>query len=61
MRRYEVCETTDAFEKPYAIWDNTKNNYYASDGIIQTFEHKKSADRYQKMLSEKKDYKRSQK
>ncbi|MDE7308800.1 MAG: hypothetical protein K2N61_09120 [Lachnospiraceae bacterium] len=58
MRRYEVCETTDAFEEPYAIWDNQKDGYYVLDGLIQTFVSRKAADRYQRQLSGEKDCRR---
>lgn len=60
MKRYKVCETTDAFEEPYAIWDNQEDRYYVLEGMVQTFISRRAADRYRKLLSGKKDDKAGQ-
>ena len=42
---FTVAETTDAFENPYAIWDNRKKEYFIDpDGTIPTFESRKEAE-----------------
>lgn len=41
--RYEVTETSDAFETPYAVWDNVTQDYYVEDSWIPTFETKEEA------------------
>lgn len=46
MERYMICETTDAFEEPYAIWDNIKEEYFSVDGVVQTFISRQLADEY---------------
>jgi len=41
--RYEVTETSDVFETPYAVWDNVTQDYYVEDSWIPTFETKEEA------------------
>ena len=42
---FTVAETTDAFEDPYAIWDNRKREYFIDqDGTIPTFKSRKEAE-----------------
>lgn len=37
--RFSVTETSDAFEEPFAVWDNEKEDYHVSeDGTVPTFE-----------------------
>lgn len=44
---YAVTETTDAFEEPYAIWDNQSGAYYKTpDGDIPTFGDEQEAAAY---------------
>ena len=42
--RYETVLTSDAFEEPFAVWDNKEADYYVLDGIVQTFETEEEAD-----------------
>lgn len=44
--RYEVCHTSDAFDEPYAIYDRETDDYYVSDGIVQTFEREEDAQEF---------------
>lgn len=44
--RYEVCQTSDAFDEPYAIYDRETDDYYVSDGIVQTFEREEDAQEF---------------
>lgn len=44
--RYEVCHTSDAFDKPYAIYDRETDDYYVSDGTVQTFEREEDAQEF---------------
>lgn len=44
---YAVTETSDAFEDPYAVWDNQTGEYYRTpDGDIPTFEDEQEAAAY---------------
>lgn len=44
---YTVTETSDAFEEPYAIWDNQTGEYYRTpDGDISIFEDGQEAAAY---------------
>ena len=44
--RYEVCHTSDAFDEPFAIYDRETDDYYVSDGIVQTFEREEDAQEF---------------
>ena len=46
-KRFSVIETSDAFEEPFAIWDNEKEDYYVTeDGTVPTFESEEEAVGY---------------
>ena len=46
-KRFSVIETSDAFEEPFAIWDNEKEDYYVTeDGTVPTFESEEEAAGY---------------
>ena len=45
--RFSVTETSDAFEEPFAVWDNEKEDYHvAEDGTVPTFETVEEAVEY---------------
>ncbi len=44
LDRYETVLTSDAFEEPFAVWDNKEDDYYVLDGMVQTFETEEEAD-----------------
>ncbi len=45
--RFSVTETSDAFEEPFAVWDNEKEDYHvAEDGTVPTFETVEEAAEY---------------
>ena len=45
--RFSVTETTDAFEEPFAVWDNEKEDYHVTeDGTVPTFETVEEAAEY---------------
>ncbi len=45
--RFSVTETSDAFEEPFAVWDNEKEDYHvAEDGTVPTFETEEEAAEY---------------
>ena len=45
--RFSVIETSDAFEEPFAVWDNEKEDYHVSeDGTVPTFETVEEATEY---------------
>ena len=61
--RYEVTQTSDAFDEPFAIWDNDTQDYYVDDDIVITFtdEEEAEAQEYCKRLNEKEHLRVSEK
>ena len=51
--RFEVQETSDAYEEPFAVFDREKGEYYALDGIVQMFLDEKEALRLTQSLNGK--------
>ena len=53
QNRYSVTETSDAFEEPFAVWDNEGEDYYITeDGTIPTFETAREASEYSNRIKE---------
>lgn len=53
QNRYSVTETSDAFEQPFAVWDNEREDYYITeDGTIPTFETAGEASEYSNRIKE---------
>ena len=52
LARYETVLTLDAFEEPFAVWDNKEDDYYVLDGMVQTFETEEEADDICALLNE---------
>ncbi|MCI8409125.1 MAG: DUF3849 domain-containing protein [Lachnospiraceae bacterium] len=51
--RYSVMETSDAFEQPFAVWDNERGDYYITeDGTVPTFETANEATEYSNRIKE---------
>ncbi|MDE7425919.1 MAG: DUF3849 domain-containing protein [Lachnospiraceae bacterium] len=53
QNKYSVTETSDAFEQPFAVWDNEREDYYITeDGTVPTFETAGEASEYSNRIKE---------
>jgi hypothetical protein len=50
--RFIVVETTDAFEEPYAVWDNAQYDYYYDDDCVATYDNMNEAQAKATMLND---------